>query len=1184
MTLLTPSQQQALEREGDLLVVAGAGTGKTRTLVERCLARLTQRDHPTPLDRMLVVTFTEAAASEVRRRIRERLQEHLAADPDNGWLDEQLARVDAAPIATLHGFCLRLVREHFHELGLDPQLTVLPEEQARALRSETLNALLERILNGNALEAENTRQFLLEHDRGLESPVRHLVQRIHDYTQTLAKPQGWFDKEQEYLRQSYPAHWVPWLISGTLAWRALWLPTLRAQSGASDFARQAATLLERIPPDASRSQIAETLRAVRDADTPEAWPRGSRTRLRKSLGPFMADAAFLHSVAHGEASSDPLAQDWAWIRSPALALLSIASDFSSDYARAKRDLGAIDFHDLEQFALRLLRNPDSGEPSDIALAWRARLDFLFVDEYQDINEAQDAILRALAREGGAANRFLVGDVKQSIYRFRLADPRIFQTYTQAWRALGSSGGVIDLTTNFRSRPRLLQFVNSCFEPLMRPELGGIDYAQGHALQPGHPGDDDETDEPVEGHLVVSTKSETSEEEEAASPDSARTSTDTEREALLIGRRLKELHATALARGQRLAWRDMAVLLRAPRPQAQTYVKVFGSLGIPLAVPRTGFFDCLEVSDLVNLLRVLDNPLQDLPLLAALRSPLVGLEDNQLAAVRTTAPRGRFWTALVRAARVAAPHPAAARALEGARPRIRSFLETFRRWRQLAREDSLSQCLETLLHDTRYEFWLATQSRGSERQANVHRLLTLSRQFDRFHRQGLFRFLKFVELQDEADTEPPEATTAPVDAVQLVSIHQSKGLEFQVVAVGGLGRRFNTGELRERVILDERYGLCPRVQPPGSTRHYPSLPYWLAAFHRRADSLGEELRLLYVAFTRARQRLLLCGSASQKEQDAWANGEAAVTGALRLLTAKCALDWLGPLLVRTTQPPLVRLYVHESHAVAPPPANASSNSCPTQPTHPLPTPDQLAAMEWTYRFATATAQPAKTSVSEVRRRATETDETAGGGLPGQRPRARRRSDDRADAAQTGIAHHAFLEAVRLEQTATAAQLRQEAQRLEEEGLLLPAQARALDFAALARFWQSPLGNSLRLSGQHVHRELPFTARVNPSDFSRLGLQPPPGLPESDFVVVQGVVDLAVILPAEIWILDFKTDRVGADGAGPFHRRYAPQVQLYALALSRIYHRPVTRIWLHLLRWDDPCATLEIGPPAGDLTPA
>jgi ATP-dependent helicase/nuclease subunit A len=1181
----TSQQREAITARGNLLVVAGAGTGKTRTLVARCL-RLVAEERAS-LENILVVTFTEAAAAELRGRLRHELRELLAARPDDEHLAQQLSLLDAARISTLHSFCLQLAREHFHALNLDPQFIVLDEQQTRPLIRATLDELLERHYRGSDARARSVQALIRLVGHGSEARIRKLVWKLHAYSQSLPDPARWLDQQQRRFEQIEPTEWRQWFAATFMAWRAEWIESVSALTDAAPAVRLCFDVLKKIPATPSHTDAAAALRAVRSIDAAEEhWPRGIRTKARARLKEFFNDAEFLGSLLPDD-RVDPLAQDWGWTRAHMAALVELTRDFTAAFSRAKRDLGGVDFADLEQCALRVLRDPA------IAAAWRERLTHVFVDEYQDINDAQDTILTALS----SGNRFMVGDVKQSIYRFRLANPKIFGGYAERWSKPGTDGRRIPLTENFRSRAALLDFINPLFASLMRAEVGGVAYEPLEFGAPGQrsalrarPGDPPR----VELHFIArageeSADGEAEEENEPRQPVPELLAI--EREARLLARRLRELKDSGHEvwdetdkKFRPVCWNDMAVLLRSPAGRVEAFAKEFGKANVPLAAARDGFFESLEISDLINLLRLLDNPLQDVPLLAVLRSPLAGLSLDELAGIRADNRGKHFWTAMgqwyerrgARGRMGGGVQESEARTVE----KVKTFLARYAEWRRLARQTSLSRCLDAVLAETHYEAFLMTAARGDERAANVRRLLDLTRQFDPYQRQGLFRFLRFVAEQQDEEIDLNTASPPAVDAVRLLSIHKSKGLEFPVVVVAGLGTRFNERDLSESILLDEHYGLCPRISPPDSDQSYPSLSYWLARRSGRMELRGEELRLLYVAMTRTRDTLVLIGTVNRKADEVrWEPSDDRNLSTAVVTAAHSHLDWLTTWLPRATADAdwcggrhggnrVICWEVHDENdrvfadlaATASEKYSARDSSLAPDEIEPF---EKLKVrLAWQYPFLNGTREAAKTSVSVLHRRLPEeTDEEASplfrfgplsrladhpGGLTG---------------TEIGSAHHLFLQLAALEKMSSVADLRVEADRLRDGGLLTVEQTVALDLGAIAAFWRSDVGKRILAQRGSVHREIPFTARFSPTELASCGIIL--NVASEEFVVVQGIADLAVILQDEIQLVDFKTDEVKGTELAIRARRYETQLKLYALALSRIYRRPVTECRLHFL---------------------
>lgn len=1210
MSAPTSQQAAAIAARGNVLVAAGAGTGKTSTVTDRCLD-LVLRERCS-IEQILMVTFTEAAAAEMRERLRKKLREAADSAPPESdsalWLAEQLALLDHAPISTLHSFCLDLVRRNFHALGLDPQFSVLDEAQTKPLIHTVLDELLLHHYASETAYSAAVRELIRTYGRGNDAPIRGLIVQLHQHAQTLAAPDAWFTAQTALFRSEAPAAWREQFIQAVSDWAQLWQDTLAESAQSSPNLAASHHALTQLPANRPTfAQIATAIAGIVSADDAE-WPRGTKTKLRKPLEKFFDGATFLHDLAQNDGAA--LAEDWNWSRGPMLTLLRLAQEFDAAFSAAKRELGGVDFADQEQFALRLLLDA-AGSPTAVAQACRDRYRFVFVDECQDINAAQDAILRAVSRAGEEANRFLVGDVKQSIYRFRLADPRIFQSYEANWKSQPRPNGtkcVLPLTENFRSAEGLLNFINPVFRALMHPVVGGLSYDATAELQFGAPEAREalaaKNDPTPRVSLHVITKDEDTSAvgddatERDAEPSEIPDLQTAEREARLIALQLRKLKESARPVWNResktggfrpVEYSDMVVLLRGIAGRAEIFAKAFHQVGVPLSASRAGFLTALEVTDLLNLLRLLDNPLQDLPLLAVLRSPLVGLSANELAHLRIAERRGMLWTALLKIAKSGSPFPIE---LAG---KISAFREQFQRWRELIRHSSLTHCLETALNETCYESLLLAGERGPERLANVRRLVEMARRFDPFQREGLYRFLQFIGEQEAAEVNHQPAENTSENAVRLMTIHASKGLEFPVVVLAGLGTRFNLRDLSGDVLLDEESGLCPKVFPPHTRSKYPSIAHWSAAQRERRALLGEELRLLYVAMTRARDVLLLVGSATkQEEAERWQTAIPITNHAL--LKAGSYLDWLRLWFAKQNQPDhWINAAEGKSRLLSWKFWNANDAGFVSDANNhragtmevAAPTSAQVDHIRETlaarYVYETAVVEPAKTTVTAIRRRvAEETDAEARRVFqPTSRVLRSPKPDAKLTAAEIGTAHHTYLQFVALKRTATELDLRNEAARMERDGTLTPEQAEALDFATLAAFWQSEFGIKIRaLPEAVVNREMPFTARFQIAEVEAL-LHPghtanrPPLETDTDFVVVQGIADLVVLLANEIWLLDFKTDHVSDEELAAKAKHYEPQLKIYALALSRIYHRPVSHCWLHFLSAQK---TVPVEPPA------
>ncbi len=1189
MSNATPQQRAAIEAKGNVLLVAGAGTGKTTTLVNRCL-RLVLEER-VAIDRILMVTFTEAAAAEMRHRIRDALQKQIAAAPDDLRLAEQLALLDTANISTLHAFCLRLVREHFHELQIDPQLTVLDEQQTRPLAETVLEDLFQRAYADTSARGEHVRELIERYGRGDDKGIRKLVWQLHVFTQSLAQPQAWLANALAFYVGEQPDLWRKSLIYESVQWAIEWQPII------IEHARYAANLkgldiaIVSYFKTQDLDELSRLLEQIASAD--ETWKRGTKTRYRDPIEKFFTEADFLRSLLPKD-GHDPIASDWQQVRGMMRALLELTQEFTGCYRTAKRDMGGVDFADLEQLSLQLLLDAD-GKPTATARMWQQRFDDVFVDECQDINAAQDAIIRSVSRRGAEANRFMVGDVKQSIYRFRLANPHIFQAYEWQWKTAGEHHQVLPLTENFRSREGVIDAVNTLFTFLMRPALGGLRYDADAALQFGarearaafsRAGSEatpttgiwPEPAVRTELHLVVADK-----DAEADADDDWADLLTMEREARIVAKRLRELHdgqhqiwdkEDNLFRA--VKWSDIAILMRSAAGKAEAFVRACHEAGVPLLAERAGFFTAIEVLDLINLLRLLDNPLQDIPLLAVLRSPLVGLSLDELALIRATRKHDCCWLALHQWHR---EHRDNTDTLDTWRI-VDEFFRHHTSWRALIRQTSLSVCLDRVLGETHYEAYLLTMDRGEERVANVKRLLDLARRYDPYQRQGLFRFLQFIDAQEEVEQDMEPASPRHPDAVQFMTIHRSKGLEFPVVVVANIDGRFNTRAKEDDILRDEQMGIAPRVVLPDSDQRYPTIAHWVVKRREQRETMNEEVRLRYVALTRARDTLILTGTGSTKLlEDRW--GERSGVNAQVEFEAKRASSfyaWLKLWLRETTThenwrgdyqggTDLIRWQLHTGNDVTViTPADAEVEDIAKTAS---PFADDLAdRLTWAYAHRAATVETAKTSVTVLRRRKDEADEEAKPLLQTQFafqfPAPKREAGSRLSGSDIGKSHHTFLQFVDLTQAGSLAGANEEVRRLVEGGILKEEEAAALNVKSLAEFWASKIGQSISARSEEVQREMPFTARFSATDLIKCGVAGvSPSLPSEEFVVVQGTIDLAVIQSEEIWLLDFKSDRVRVEEMPLKLATYEPQLKLYALALERIYQRPVKHRWLHWL---------------------
>jgi len=1076
----TDDQWRAVSAEGsNILVAAAAGSGKTAVLVERIIRKIsTDAD----VDRLLVATFTKAAASEMKERVRIALEGALERNPESEHLRRQLALINRSSITTLHSFCLDVIRSYYPLIGLDPGFRMAGETESELLRIDALDELFERKYAG---EDEDSGSFLKLADRyGGErgdEPLYRLVQRLYDFSRSHPWPDHWLREMAAKFRlpSEAPLSGTEWVdaakadvrlsLLGAAGLLEQALELTRRPAGpapyAETFADDRSLVLDLLGYIASEPWEAWAdkfeavsfgrLKAMKgDEYDPQSKERAKELRDKaKGIVTGLADKWFRRTPEQYRAELEELA--------PLMESLSeLVIAFGGRYEELKRAKGLLDFSDLEHGCLRILRDaastPADEIPSAAALEYRNRFVEILLDEYQDTNTVQEAIVTLIARPD---NRFMVGDVKQSIYRFRLAEPNLFlhkyKTYRSADSAAaqgasepeasfeertssGEFGVRIDLARNFRSRGEVVDGVNGIFRAVMRESVGELEYDERAELVCGADYPAPDMPERCAAELVLIDKSgaqaavEERHEEEADGdaeevarmPDAADLQT-AQLEARVIARRIIELREAGhpVWDGRRKAYRplqmrDIVILLRATQQWAPIMIEELQTYGIPAyAELGTGYFDATEVEVTMSLLRVIDNPYQDIPLAGALRSPIFGLSAEELAQVRIGAGGGSFYDAV----RKAAEKESVAAAV---RHKLERFLTRLESWREAARQGSLTELLASLYRETGYYDFVGGLPGGGQRQANLRALLDRARQYESTSFRGLFRFLRFIERMRETggDLGTARALGEQEDVVRIMSIHKSKGLEFPVVFIAGLGKMFNMQDLNAPFLLHKDLGYGPKFVDAELRVSYPTLPYLAIGNRLRMEMLAEEMRILYVAVTRPKEKMILLGTVADavSKLEEWA-GAVDADGRLpddRLASARAYLDWLGPLaagsgMLTTVQQaqlepeggqplplepdeaeparrPLAPVVPLEgwSFGVMPAAAFAEEEAAPTAERaesaeqamrQRLAAVGELAVMEpseaaeevdrllsWTYAYRAAAHVPAKTSVTEMKR--------------------------------------------------------------------------------------------------------------------------------------------------------------------------------------------------------------------------
>ncbi|MBN2210676.1 MAG: helicase-exonuclease AddAB subunit AddA [Sedimentisphaerales bacterium] len=1248
----TPSQKQAIVyRGGNLLVTAGAGSGKTAVLTARCIGLVTDRINPCGLDELLVLTFTNAAAGEMRRRIGAELRRFSTQAPDQRRLERQIALLDQADICTIHAFCANLVREHFYRLGIDPNFELMDEVETDLLQLQAAEYMLADAYENGLSEAPQAFADLLDGygHAGDDRPVITLLLQLQRFLETLADAQTWrqawrqqktlietgnisnlaqmqqrqFQFEQQLSRQitrlrqilvkleqiNQLTDYIQNVRDGLLAHLELMQERLRITTGNSG-------VMEDPPHTPSLTKKYTQGLNPNDYEPAKEMIQAIRKEYINLQKKYTTDEA---EILHQARLIVPLAD----------ALLILHERFDRRYQQLKQNRRVLDFSDLEHLALRLLQE-ETGS-SDIARQLQQRYRYVLIDEYQDISPVQEKLLERLARSGVEANRFMVGDVKQSIYGFRRADPTIFLEKYEAYPALPvdtavkttyKNGVRVELNHNFRSRRQIIDGVNAIFSRCMTHDFCGVDYMAAPLLYGAdYPPAASESAYIPEVHLIERNTASGSPDIIEGSEDNHGDTTEnnpgeldaTQREAAIMAQRIRRMvgaddpdhRAEFTVRdadsGEEhpVRYRDIVILLRSMKLRAEVWAELFGRMGVPVhAELSSGYFVATEIQDMLNLLRLLDNPRQDIPLAGVLRSPLVNLDDNALAAIRLHTRNGAYHQA-VKCYTQTGPD-------ETLRQQLGHFLKELNTWRTHARQSSLADIIWTIYRQTDFLSMVSGLPGGPQRYQNLLALHDRARQFDSFSRQGIARFLRFIEkLRDEeGDFGPAPVLTEADDVVRIMSVHKSKGLEFPVVIVAGLAKQFNLSDARRPVLFDrpDRGVLGMQLIEPFSHNRWPTLAHRLLADHSVEKTLTEELRLLYVALTRAKEKLILSGAIDfDKARKNWRSDNPA-DGPLpphQLQQARNWADWVGPALAHLEdmqdffgnpggKTNLFHLHVYEGEKIT---RIKQDMDASQRIRRHFDTVEQLAAelpdtspgphiaallekINHHYPHLSATRLPARFSVTELKRLTPAYDEdefvsSSSTTLPPKmddysfqnRPAFLQVEPAALTPAEKGVYTHLVLQHLTLEGTLDEKDIQQQIDALVQKNLLTAIQAQSIDVASLTAFFTSPLGREMRSHQKTLRREWPFTLGIPAGELITDGRLN--AIEQKDIILVRGIIDCFYETEAGAVIVDFKTDSITADQCPIRAEHYRLQLALYRRALETILHRPVHRQVLYFL---------------------
>ena len=1234
----TTEQQQVIDlRNRNILVSAAAGSGKTAVLVERIVKIITDKNHPVDIDHLLIVTFTNAAAAEMRERIGNAIEKALDEQPGNEHLLRQLTLIHNAQITTIDSFCLYVVRNHFHEINLEPNFRIGDEGELKLLREDVLG----RVLEQNYEEpSEAFSDFVEGYASGrTDAALNEMILQLYEFSRSYPWPEKWLDSfvgiyRIENREELDRAEWLAPLTENIcfvlkdceqLLRQAL--AVTQQDDGPDMYEKAVRSDLEKYESLSKLTSFCELSSALSDIKYDRlASSRGfegdpDKLELVKSLREQAKDVVKKLCRQYFFCSPEMMIGQLERTEPMLEEVVRLTKQFADEFAAAKRRKNLVDFHDVEHFALQILVDEETEKAKKTAEEFRDTFEEIMIDEYQDSNEVQETLLRSISREErGENNIFMVGDVKQSIYRFRLARPELFMKKYDSYSLEESTTQRIDLHKNFRSREEVLTCTNDIFYKIMARSLGNVEYDAEAALYPG-------ASYPVSADfipeiLLADSNDELLEDTELTDKKTL--------EAKIVAEEIKHLMKTqpvtdkAAGTLRAAHYSDIVILLRSLSGWADSLVEVLNENGIPAhTVSSTGYFSTVEVQTVLSMLRLLDNPRQDIPMAAVLRSPMAGLTDEELAVLRLEDGSVPFHEAVLELAEGLyeeggqieisnseedqkqgrnADEKTENHIETTAHRKLLKFYKKYRQLRQLVPDTPIHELIEIILRETGYGHYVAAMPAGNRRTANLNMLLEKAAAYEKTSYKGLFHFVRYIDELQKYDVDFGEADMVGEneDVVRIMSIHKSKGLEFPIVIVSGMGKNFNKQDTRSKMVLHPELGIGLDYMDGKLRIKSPTIAKKAIAKQIDLENLGEELRVLYVALTRAKEKLILTGTLKDAAEKLefyrqQANLSKAADRPLSYLTREGAsgyLDWILPAVLSYGDKYPVRIVEAAELVLDEVENQLEQNEDLTERIEEIEAADTQLVGQLKQRFSQRypyqvdVLRKNKYSVSELKHRAmrerfeAEQEETVPAFL--EEPVTptiplfiqREESVEQETAnrgALRGTAVHRVMECYDF---ASEKSVQEQMEAMEKEEKITADMRVLVKEQIVADFVSSETGRRMALAqcGGALYREKPFVMGFTEEELENYGFgvgsntdsceniyektdsdqekeEQKKVCHEEDLTLIQGIIDVFWIEKDGIVLLDYKTDRV--QQAKELIDRYETQLKLYADALERVF---------------------------------
>ncbi|MGG7211705.1 helicase-exonuclease AddAB subunit AddA [Clostridium baratii] len=1229
-TKWTKEQLKAIDtRRCNLLVAAAAGSGKTAVLVERIIKIVTDEKNPVDIDKLLVVTFTSAAAAEMRERIAAAITKALERNPSSKSLQRQLTLLSRANITTMHSFCLDVIKNNFHTIDLDPAFRIGDETEGTLLKNEILDEMFEDYYEKDDMEFFN----LVEAYSGSkdDEKLKEMVLDLYRFSMSGPWPEKWLiEKAEEFnissLEELDKTVWVEVLKNDinmevdsfiNLYYKAIEM--INDTEGIEEYLDTFNDELSRIinlkeSLELGLSEIYDKLfkisfgrlksirkNKVSDVDA-QNLVKSIRDEVKKKICKLQDDIFMLSPTEMLEGIN---------LTYPFMKKLSeITLEFSKRFSERKKEKNMLDFNDLEHLCLKILIDKtEDGDivPSKVSENFRELFDEVLVDEYQDSNNVQEAIINLVSRKNtDNPNVFMVGDVKQSIYRFRQAKPELFlEKYNTYSRNDEGKNKVIQLYKNFRSREEVINAVNYIFKEVMSINVGELEYTEDEALNLG--ANFKELNEEgaykggeVELHILDKNITSENEDEDEEDIDSINL------EARVVARRINELMSQAneekfkvldkeTGEYRPLKYKDIVILLRATKNWSEIFLDELGLSGIPVyADTGSGYFESIEIRTIMSLLKIIDNPLQDVPMIAVLKAPFARFNAEELADIRMIDKSKYFYENILEIVN------GDIEVSEELKKKCSIFIENLNKWRNKSVYTPIDEFIWYLYMDTSYYGYVGAMPNGVLRQANLKILFQRAKQYEETSFKGLFNFINFINKlrKSSGDMGSAKILGENEDVVRIMSIHKSKGLEFPVVFLAGAGKQFNLMDLNNRILHHDDLGFGPDYIDLEKRISYSTLPKEAIKKKIKLETLSEEMRILYVAFTRAKEKLIITGATRDidKTVEKWvqaASVEKSKISPAEVLKGKSYLDWIGMALCQHKDGEPLRERIGVSSGIAKDDLSTwkvnlwDSNNLFVEKN--LEAVDEISIDEelfinsraetvdkeiarrlgYEYKYLDSTTIKSNISVSDLKKAGHEpSDEYRGESLFKEKPVLKPRflqEKKGLSAAERGTAMHFVMQKIDYDRVDTLENIKMQLEEMLQNELLTKDEFKAINPYKIYNFFKSDLGkNILKVynEGGIIHRELPFFTRISASkvkeDISKESY--------NEEVRLQGVIDLFFELDGDIILVDYKTDYVEDNIEEEMNRRYKIQLDYYSDAIKKITGKVVNKRYLYLFYID------------------